>query len=137
MARKSTDSLSIVTTLPGQRLRPPARLSAEAVGIWRAVVSGKPAAWFAADTAAVLEAYVLAVVGHRVVSKQIRGLEEKSLATEDGLAAYDRLLRMQDRQARVLASMATKLRLTQQSRYTPGAAATASAKAKGARPWDA
>lgn len=137
MPRKSAASLSIVTNLPVQRLRPPSRLPKEAAAVWRAVVSSKPADWFRADTAVLLEQYVLAVIGHRVVSKQVRAVKTDTLTTADGLAIYDRLLRMQDRQARVSASLATKLRLTQQSRYTPQAAATAAGKVKtGTRPWE-
>jgi hypothetical protein len=40
----------------------------------------------------------------------------------------DTLLRMRDRETKALADKATKLRLTNQSRYTPGAAATAAKK---------
>lgn len=137
MPRKSADSLSVVTNLPGQRLLPPARLPADAAEIWRAVVATRPHDWFSADTEALLEAYVLAVISHRVVSKQVCATKPATLETADGLAAYDRLTKMQERQARVMATLATKLRLTNQARYTPKAAGTAATKAKGARPWDA
>jgi hypothetical protein len=43
---------------------------------------------------------------------------------------------MRDTEAKRATSIATKLRLTQQSRYTPQAAATADRKAgSGAKPW--
>ena len=44
-------------------------------------------------------------------------------------------LDMRDKEAKRATSIATKLRLTQQSRYTPQAAATADRKVSGARPW--
>ena len=45
------------------------------------------------------------------------------------------LLDMRDKESKRLTSVATKLRLTQQSRYTPQAASTADKKAGSARPW--
>jgi hypothetical protein len=44
---------------------------------------------------------------------------------------------MRDRETKALADKATKLRLTNQSRYTPGAAGTAAKKAATAeaKPW--
>jgi hypothetical protein len=43
---------------------------------------------------------------------------------------------MIERQARLIQTFATKLRLTQQSRYTAATADVVSSKASGARPWD-
>ncbi|WP_159462740.1 hypothetical protein [Nitrosovibrio sp. Nv4] len=40
-----------------------------------------------------------------------------------------------ERQARLILTFATKLRLAQQSRYTPTIAAVAAGKASGVRPW--
>lgn len=60
-------------------------------------------------------------------------------ATGDGsnlsLQEIDTLLRMRDRETKALADKATKLRLTNQSRYTPGAAGTASKKSADKKPW--
>lgn len=141
MARQSAaakEALSVVTHLPGQRLEPPARLPTEAAGIWREIVATKPYDWFNADSAHLLEAYCHAVVSHRLVSKGVSAYTDEMMATPKGVALYDEMTRMQERQARVMATIATKLRLTQQSRYTPQAAATAAKKtgAGGARPWE-
>ncbi|WP_176767760.1 hypothetical protein [Nitrosospira sp. Nsp18] len=43
---------------------------------------------------------------------------------------------MIERQARLIQTFATKLRLTQQLRYTVATAAVEAGKASGARPWD-
>ncbi|MEP7073421.1 MAG: hypothetical protein ABI727_04490 [Nitrosospira sp.] len=43
---------------------------------------------------------------------------------------------MIERQARLIQTSATKLRLTQQSRYTAATAAVVAGKASGNRPWD-
>lgn len=138
MPRKSAESLSTVTNLPGQRLQPPERLGVEAAEIWREVVATKPHDWFNADSAHLLEAYCHAVVSHRLVSVGVAAYTSAQMAAPKGVAVYDQMTRMQERQARVMATIATKLRLTQQSRYTPQAAATAAKKVGGgARPWDA
>jgi phage terminase small subunit len=138
MARKSAESLSVITNLPGQRAEVPERLTGEAADIWREIVASKPHDWFTSDTCHLLEAYCHAVVAHRLVSVGVAAYTEKQMAEPKGVAVYDQLTKMQERQARVMATIATKLRLTQQSRYTPQAAATASKKVGGgARPWDA
>lgn len=103
--------------------------------MWRAIVASKAHDWFGPDSAQLLEAFVRAVVSHRQISARVAEFAAVPSASED-LATFDRLVRMQQRQAGVMASLATKLRLTQQSRYTPQAAATATKKTRGARPWE-
>jgi len=55
--------------------------------------------------------------------------------TEDGV---ERMLKARDRETKTLVSLATRLRLTNQSRYTPGAAASAARNdtGTGRRPWE-
>ena len=128
--------MSVISGLPGQRLTPPQRLAIEAAAIWREVVAAKPHDWFSSDSAHLLEAYCHAVVSHRFISIGVADFDTSKMAAPTGVALYDQLTRMQERQARVMASLATKLRLTQQSRYTPSAAATAAKTVRGARPWE-
>lgn len=137
MPRTSKDALSVITSLPGQRLDPPARLAADAAEIWRDIASSKPHDWFTVENRDLLEALCVAIVAHRSVAAQLKRMTVRKLGTDEGLARFDKLTRIADRQARVMSSVATKLRLTNQSRYTPSAAATATKRAKGARPWDA
>lgn len=47
----------------------------------------------------------------------------------------DKVLRLRDMESKRLSSLATKLRLTNQSRYTPMAAATAAKKGAGGNVW--
>lgn len=138
MPRKSADALSVITHLPGQRTEPPPGFPADATEVWRSVVASKPHDWFGADSVYLLEAYCHAVVSHRLISIGVAAFDQSKMASPDGINLYDQLTRMQERQARVMAAIATKLRLTQQSRYTPQAAATAAKKVGGGstRPWD-
>lgn len=133
MARQSSASLSIVPVSSLQRLAPPADLTAPESELWAAVVESKPADWFQADSAPLLKEYVRAVV----MSDRLSLLVEAALAGdagEDGLGLKD-ALRLRDMESKRVASLGTKLRLTQQSRYTPKASATADRAAGGARPW--
>lgn len=61
-------------------------------------------------------------------------------ATADGsnmtLQEVEILLRCRDRETKALADKATKLRLTNQSRYTPASAGTAQKKASETKLWD-
>lgn len=137
MPRRSKESLSVVTGLPGQRQQPPDRLSAEAVAVWREIVASKPHDWFTADNRHLLEALCGAIVAHRAIAAQLTACSTGGLTSDEALKRYDRLTKLADRLIRVMATVSTKLRLTNQSRYTPAAAGTASKKARGARPWDA
>ncbi|MEN1729403.1 MAG: hypothetical protein AAGJ52_13285 [Pseudomonadota bacterium] len=52
-----------------------------------------------------------------VTSRRIAELIEQTMEQEDvDLADYDRLLKMQEREARMMASLATRLRITKQAR---------------------
>ena len=55
---------------------------------------------------------------------------------DKSVAHRDKLLRMRDRETKAVVDLATKLRLTNQSRYVPHAAGRAAAKApKDDLPW--
>lgn len=128
--RKSSAALSVVPTALPQRIEPPAALNKAEASLWRAVVAGKPVDWFTADTAPLLVEYVRASDLADRLAVQI----EAAMAGSGDISLKDLLL-MRDREAKRIASIATKLRLTQQSRYTPQAASTASRKASGGKPW--
>jgi hypothetical protein len=131
MARKSAAALAVVPPSPSDgRLTPPPGLSAAELDLWHSVVDSKPADWFADDSAPVLTEYVRAAV----VCDRLAPLIDKAMDGGDAKEVDD-LLRARDRESRRVASLATKLRLTQQSRYTPQAASTADKRAKGSRPW--
>jgi hypothetical protein len=82
---------------------------------WWAVVNRMPADWFPRETHPLLAQYCR----HRVQSQRVAKLIIDMLADKEGFAIkdYDRLLRMQERESRALASLATKMRLSQQTTY--------------------
>lgn len=80
------------------------------------------------DSAPLLREYVRAVVMCDRLCTQIE------VAIAEGQLP-DKVMKLRDMESKRLLSIGTKLRLTQQSRYTPKAASTANAKAGAGRPW--
>jgi hypothetical protein len=95
------------------------------------VVGSKPVDWFDTDSAPLLKEYVRAAAMTDWLDVQVQ-----TATVGDDVAVLDKFMRLRDLESKRVASLATKLRLTQQSRYTPQAAATASNKAEsGKKPW--
>jgi hypothetical protein len=134
--RKSTAALSVVagTDIDG-RPKPPADLTEFQQEVWTRTVANEAADTF--KTAALqqlLKDYCRHVETADRLSKQI------DRATDDGsnmsLDDLTKLVRLRDCETKASADKATKLRLTNQARYTPQAAATAAKKAATERkPW--
>jgi chaperone required for assembly of F1-ATPase len=113
--RKSAASLEIVTASPvGTVARPdaPYDLTDEQTEEWLAVVNRMPADWFPRETHGMLAQYCRHVVAARRVAQLISKAEkQKALDVE----AYDRLLKMQEREGRAISSLATRMRISQQA----------------------
>jgi hypothetical protein len=132
MPRKSAAALAIRTPENlDTRLPPAAGLSKGECDLWREIVDSKPAEWFDSGSAPLLREYVRAVGESQRIGRLVARTSSKD---PDTLARW---LTLRDREVKRMADLATKLRLTQQSRYTPQAAATANRKADGSRPWAA
>lgn len=130
--RKSGASLSVVPQLSViSRVEPPASLSAAQTDIWRSVTSVMPADWWNASNVALLTEYVRAVETVDILAGRI------SVAMSGGdVGEIKELLKMRDMESRRMTSLATKMRLSQQSSYTDKSADTAKRNAGGARkPW--
>lgn len=130
--RTSLASLSIVQTgvEESPRPSPPAELSKEQRMEWLAVVNRLPGDWFQPETYPMLAQYCRHVVSARRVAELIATLEDemskeppegesKVEAMLGATRTMDRLLKMQEREGRAMSSLATKMRLTQQSTYSP------------------
>ena len=135
MARKSAAALSVVVSNIDGRPRAPNDLTPEQQEVWERTVANEGADTF--KTAALqqlLKEYCRHVDTASRLSRQV------DRATAEGsnmsMQEIEVLLRCRDRETKALADKATKLRLTNQSRYTPQAAGTASKKAGGEmKPW--
>lgn len=123
--RKSLASVTVLPTPMVSRMESPADLNDRQKALWLEMVETKPAEWFTADNAPLLAEYVRAVDMCNVLAQGIEA--ELAGQNENGPGLKD-LLSMRDREAKRATSLATKLRLTNQSRYTPQASATANRK---------
>lgn len=133
MSRDSAAALAVasVAGLP-EKPEPPNYLSALEADIWRDTVATKPADWFMRDSQPILAQYCKAVVLHRDLSAKLERIDIESAEPKD----LEKLVSMVCKVAALASNLATKLRLTQQSRYTPQAAATANKRVQNARPWE-
>ena len=135
--RKSVASLAVadsethLTHRPG----PPADLTQIQRNFWLEIANSLPAEWFGDDNKAVLGEYCRTLSTLAFLNSQIDVEEEKDPAAMN-LPLYLELLKRRESLVRVQLSQATKMRLTQQSRYGARAASTAAdrpvAKSK---PW--
>lgn len=100
---------------------------------WNDIVSGMPVDWFVSGDAHVIVSLVKTHWVCRDLEKQL----ESARASKDD-AMFGKLLGDYDKAVRLVLTLSTKLRLTQQSRVTKGAAGTAVAHAgsHNRKPWD-
>jgi hypothetical protein len=134
--RNSTASRLIAGNF-GERPEPLSNLTKRQKAIWQEVVAGEDPAFF---STAVLRGFLGDYCRRRDSCEQITvvidgfgaGWQDDAKESE----RLDRLLKMRDREIAGMVTLATKLRLTNQSRFFPDVAARAAAKAsKDEQPW--
>ena len=116
--RGRKQNLAIVGDSPisaHERPEPPVDLTPEQRVEWISVVNSLRAEWFPPETHSVLAQYCKHAVAAKHVAELIRELESHD---QIDVAEYDRLLKMQERESRILVSLATKMRITQQSTWS-------------------
>lgn len=126
--RQSSASLATPKVQTVERPDAPYDLTDEQAQEWWAVVNRMPADWFPRETHGMLSQYCRHVVAARRVAQLVTQCEGDDDFDVD---AYDKLLKMQEREGRALSSLATRLRISQQAtidkrRQKPN---------KGDRPW--
>lgn len=97
-----------------QRPDAPYELTDEQADEWRSVVGRLPADWFPRETWPMLAQYCRHVVAARRIGQLIAANEKGDVIDVDML---DRLYKMQEREGRAISSLATRMRMTQQSTY--------------------
>ncbi len=135
--RKSAAELGIIQGIP-QRPEPPGELTPAQAEEWRAVVARMPVDWFGRETWPLLLQYCRHVTNAAHIAQLIEAAHDLDIGDRTALMRFNRLLGMQERQSNTLAGLATRMRLTNQSRYT---ASSAASRAKGGHsgkpPWEA
>lgn len=134
--RKSAAAALAVRHIPGQWPDPPERLTEAQADAWRAIVATKPHDWFGPETYPLLVEYIRATEQADLIARELEEFDPEWLRDEDGLDRFEKLNRLVDAKSSSLARLATKMRLSQQSRYSEKSAHTA-AKNVGpaAKPW--
>lgn len=132
--RKSSAELAVVRPLQTELQPPPDSFDDDQAQLWCEIVASKDADWWDAGTYPLLEAYVRTVVEHRRVSRLVEGCHP--VADPMAFDQYDKILRAQDRLSSQLARLATKMRLSQQSKYgARGADGASNPAGKSGTPW--
>lgn len=130
--RKSIASLTVAPPLETvARPDAPYDLTDEQSDEWWAVVNRMPADWFPRETHAMLAQYCRHVVRARRIAQLLNAAEG---GKEFDVKEYRDLLRSEEEQSRAIASLATRMRLSQQATYDK---AKAKGKAGGVKkPWE-
>jgi len=113
--RTSSAELSVISGNGVETVRrpsPPSDLTDEQADEWRAVVNRMSADWFPRETHGMLAQYCRHVVAARRVAQLVEQIER---AEEFEIDAYDKALKMQEREGRAISSLATRMRISQQS----------------------
>jgi hypothetical protein len=133
--RQSAAALATVTPLPIRLLAPPPDLSPEEAQVWAGVVATKPGDWWDAATIPLLAQYCRAVALADLLGDQVRQCAAAMLTDPDQLGTLKELRKMQAQLSGEMKSLATSMRLTQQSRYNAKNSDTASRRVVSRKPW--
>ena len=138
--RISDAALNVIETgfSSHERPEPPKSLTERQQEIWRDVCRDEPLEHFAtAATQQLLCAYCVTVDSVEVLSKTLSGFSPNKLRTPKGMAAYNNCLKAHSLASGSAIRLATKMRITNQSRYRSEVAETARRDVvKGNRTWD-
>jgi hypothetical protein len=138
--RKSAASLSVVNVLGNERPAPPDELTEDEAKEWREIAARMPPDWFTRENFPLLAEYCRHIVRARDLAKDITTFKRfppEVRMTSDGIRLIDMLLKAADRERAAMVNLATKMRLTQQSRYRADKAASAADRGKTVRkPWE-
>ena len=136
--RKSAENLVVIQGAIGARPEPPEDLNERQKEIWRETVACEPAEHFAtAATRAMLKDYCEHSEAGEKLTAIINSFQPEWIKNAEGAKRYGDLLKMRELENRAATMLATRLRITNQSRYGARAADTASRNVtKGLRPWE-
>jgi phage terminase small subunit len=137
--RKGTASLSVVSGAFGERPEPPEYLSKKQAAVWKRVVGSEHPDFFKTEA---VKALLVHYCRHLVTADELEDVVQKAMGPRPegekavSLDDLDRLLKMRERETRACTTLATKMRLTNQSRYQSSVAATRARENAPAKPWN-
>ena len=115
--KKSSAALSVIgVTKTGKMDRPlaPVELTDEQTEEWNCIVDRMAADWFTRETHALLAQYCRHIIRARRMAQLIDAAEKEE---DVDVKTYRDLLKSEEEQSRAISSLATKMRLTQQTTY--------------------
>ena len=116
------------------RPEPPEELNEEQAQIWRSLIASMPGDWFRAECESLIVALCRHVSYSRAIGARLNALNLRSV---EDMSRFAELAKLHKNETQAIASLATKLRLTPQSRYNALNANTAARNAPPSRkPWD-
>jgi|SRR6185369_5504318 len=123
--------------LSGRRPDPPPELTPEQAEIWRKTVADQPADLFKTyATHELLKNFCCHCEMADKINRQINTFQGDWMRSKDGRDWLRDVLKLRMNETRQMSLIATRLRMTNQSRYTPQAAATAARNSATVRPWE-
>jgi hypothetical protein len=137
-SRAEIETTNLVVIDSGKkRPQAPEDLTDEQKALWRRVVDDEPLDQFSTEaTQGMLKDYILQRYEADRITLTINAFPSEGMRNKNGIKHYENLIRVRDRCIGRASSLATKLRLTNQSRYTALSSATASRTTlRGEKPW--
>lgn len=121
-----------------RRAEPPEHLTERQKELWRGVAASESVDWFRTEAnRQLLELYVASMDSARTVQSFIDAFPVAMLATKAGADQYRQLVKLRQSEQSTAYMLATKLRLTNQSRYDRNRAATiGKQQSTEAKPWE-
>jgi hypothetical protein len=144
MARHSAaEQAAAEIALESPRLAPPAELSPEEAAHWRTIVASMPASWFDGANGPTLCELVHHIALSKQLAEQLATLRQTKLTAPTARGqrerdAFAQLLGLAREESKTIASLSTKLRLTNSSfrRDEQADARLKHAQPQGPRPWE-
>lgn len=115
---------------------PPSYLTPEQDDLWRLVMASRGGDLIAPESFPVLVEYCRAVTAANHIASQLDAFDPSWAGDDEGLKRWDKLLAMQDRIAKNVASLGAKLRLTPSSRVQAISAGRNANKGAKKKPWE-
>jgi hypothetical protein len=144
--RKSAASIAAAMAAPSviaggfgtAKAEPPEGMPERQAKIWRDVVRGEPAAFLRSATSqGLLQQYCRHTAIADEMAELLAEFPTEALIEAKGMHRYEWLAKMHRLESKAALEMATKLRLTNQSRWQPQSAAIAAeAESSERSPWD-
>jgi hypothetical protein len=121
----------------GKRPDPPPELTKREQDIWRTTTAAEPAGFF---TDGAVLAMLADYCAHRECAEKLTGMihdfDDEWMKSREGLSRYHSLLKMRELETRGAAHLATKLRLTNQSRFRSDVKTNKMPGQPGPMPWE-